>query len=128
MSKTTKALKKQATQAQLVAQRSTEPFVAEQMSTLADAFRAQAAVLKRKRKRRSDMAYTVTGSDIRGFSTVTRKTPELALKKAKEFVKRGCYDVRITTPEGRTYHSSEFGDLPRTPVARRFAPRHPPAP
>jgi hypothetical protein len=52
MSKTTKALKKQAAQAQSVAQRSTEPFVAEQMSTLAYAFRAQAAMLKRKRKKK----------------------------------------------------------------------------
>jgi len=31
----------------------------------------------------------------------------------------GCYDIHITTPEGRDYHSSEFADLPRTPVARR---------
>jgi hypothetical protein len=52
MSKTTKALKKQATQAQLVARRTADSFVAEQMSTLANAFRAQAAVLKRKRKKK----------------------------------------------------------------------------
>jgi hypothetical protein len=52
MSKTTKALKKQATQARLVAQRTADAFVAEQMSTLAHAFRAQAAVLKRKRKKK----------------------------------------------------------------------------
>ena len=52
MSKTTKALKKQAAKAQLVAQRSADAFVAEQMSTLAQAFRAQAEVLKRKRKKK----------------------------------------------------------------------------
>ena len=52
MSKTTKALKKQAAKAQLVAQRSADTFVAEQMSTLAQAFRAQAEVLKRKRKKK----------------------------------------------------------------------------
>jgi hypothetical protein len=52
MSKTTKALKKQATQAQLVAQRSSDSFVAQEMSTLAHAFRAQAAVLKMKRKKK----------------------------------------------------------------------------
>ena len=52
MSKTTKALKKQATQAQSVAKRTADSFVAEQMSTLAHAFRAQAAVLKRKRKKK----------------------------------------------------------------------------
>jgi len=65
------------------------------------------------------MPYTVSGTDVRGVNTVNRKTPELALKKARELIKRGYYEVKITTPEGRTYHSSEFGDLPRTPVARR---------
>jgi hypothetical protein len=74
------------------------------------------------------MPYTVSGTDIRGVSIVTRKTPELALKRAREFIKRGGYDVRITTPEGRIYHSSEFGDIPRTPVARRPAPKQSPAP
>ena len=48
-----------------------------------------------------------------------RKTPEAALKKAREMSQTGCYDIHITTPEGRDYHSSEFSDLPRTPVARR---------
>jgi hypothetical protein len=52
MSKTTKALKKQASQAQSVARRSADSFVAEQMSSLAQAFKAQAAVLKRKRKKK----------------------------------------------------------------------------
>ncbi|MGY2905757.1 hypothetical protein ACVWVY_005988 [Bradyrhizobium sp. URHC0002] len=48
-----------------------------------------------------------------------RKTPEAALKKAREMSQTGCYDIHITTPEGRDYHSSEFADLPRTPAARR---------
>jgi len=75
------------------------------------------------------MPYTVSGTDIRGVNTVKRKTPELALKKARELTKRGCYNVQITTPEGRIYHSSEFGDLPRTPVARRqLSQKHPPIP
>ena len=52
MSKTTKALKKQAAKAQFVARRSADAFVAEQMSTLAQAFRAQAEVLKRKPKKK----------------------------------------------------------------------------
>jgi hypothetical protein len=43
-----------------------------------------------------------------------RKTPEAALKKARDLLKT-CYDVHIVTPEGRDYASSEFGDLPRTP-------------
>ena len=31
----------------------------------------------------------------------------------------GCYDIYITTPKGRDYHSSEFADLPRTPAVGR---------
>ena len=58
------------------------------------------------------MPYFVSGTDVKGVNTANRKTPELALRKARELIKRGCYDVRITTPEGRTYHSSEFADLP----------------
>jgi len=73
------------------------------------------------------MPYTVSGTDIRGVNTARRRTPESALKKAREFIARACYDVRITTPEGRTYHSAEFGDLPRTPAARQPAPKHAPA-
>ena len=40
-----------------------------------------------------------------------RKTAEAALKKAREMSRAGCYDIYITTPEGRDYHSSEFADL-----------------
>ena len=50
-----------------------------------------------------------------------RKTAEAALKKAREMSRAGCYDIYITTPQGRDYHSSEFADLPRTPVAERPA-------
>jgi hypothetical protein len=74
------------------------------------------------------MPYSVSGTDSRGVYTVNRKTPELALRKARELIKRGCYDVRITTPEGRAYHSSEFGDLPRTPAARRLSQKQLPTP
>ena len=63
------------------------------------------------------MSYAVSGNDVRGVNTAKRKTPELALRKARELIKRGCYDVQIKTPEGRTYHS--IADLPRTPVAAR---------
>ena len=65
------------------------------------------------------MPYAVSGTDVRGVNTVNRKTPELALRKARELTKHGCYDVQIRTPEGRIYHSSEFADLPRTPVVHR---------
>jgi hypothetical protein len=52
MSKTTKALKKQAVTSQSAAQRATDPAIARQMTTLAEAFRAQAAVLKKKHKKK----------------------------------------------------------------------------
>jgi hypothetical protein len=39
------------------------------------------------------MPYSVSGTDVRGLNTVTRKTPELALKKARELIKRGCYET-----------------------------------
>jgi hypothetical protein len=56
-----------------------------------------------------------------------RKTAEAALKKAREMSRAGCYDITITTPEGRDYHSSEFADLPRTAAAVRAHPKtHPP--
>ena len=41
------------------------------------------------------MPYTVSATDIRGVTTARRRTPELALKKAREFIARACYDVRI---------------------------------
>jgi hypothetical protein len=56
------------------------------------------------------MPYAVSGTDVRGVNTVNRKTPELALRKARELIQRGCYDVQIRTPEGRIYHSAEFAD------------------
>jgi hypothetical protein len=48
-----------------------------------------------------------------------RKTAEAALTKARELAGTGCYDLHIVTPQGRDYASSEFGDIPRTPVAER---------
>jgi hypothetical protein len=52
MSKITKALKKQAVTSRLAARRATDPAVAQEMTTLAEAFRAQAAALKRKHKKK----------------------------------------------------------------------------
>ena len=51
MSKITKALKKQAAKAQSVASRTSDASLSGQMTTLAMAFRAQADVLKKKRKK-----------------------------------------------------------------------------
>jgi hypothetical protein len=50
MCKTTKALKKQAATSQSVAQRNPDAFLSGQMTTIA--FRAQADVLKQKRKKK----------------------------------------------------------------------------
>ncbi len=65
------------------------------------------------------MNFTVKANCQHGELVHRRKTPEAALKKARELSKTGCYNVHIVTPEGRDYAASEFGDLPRTPVASR---------
>ena len=51
MSKATKAFRKQAAKSELVAQRAS-PLLAQEMTSLAGAFRAQAAVLKKKNKKK----------------------------------------------------------------------------
>jgi hypothetical protein len=61
------------------------------------------------------MSFTVKANCHNGIQvTHRRKSPEAALKKARELSKT-CYEVHIVTPEGRDYASSEFGDIPRTP-------------
>jgi hypothetical protein len=65
------------------------------------------------------MSFTVKGICQHGELVHRRKTSEAALKKAREMSRTGCYDVHIVTPEGRDYASAEFGDIPRTPVAKR---------
>jgi hypothetical protein len=52
MSKTTKALKKQAATARSVARRTPDAVLSSQMTTLAMAFKAQADVLKKKHKKK----------------------------------------------------------------------------
>ena len=69
------------------------------------------------------MSFLVKGRCRHGELAHRRRTPESALKKAQELTKTGCYDVHIVTPEGRDYAASEFGDLPRSPVARRSVQR-----
>ena len=51
MSKITKAFRKQARVAERTAFRSADSFVADQMRNLAEAFRAQADIMKKKRKK-----------------------------------------------------------------------------
>ena len=50
----TKAIRKQANTAERVATQTANSFVADQMKSLAEAFRAQADVLKRKKRRRNE--------------------------------------------------------------------------
>ncbi len=52
MSKATKQLRKQAQVAEKVAGQSPDTQVAEQMRTLAEAFRVQADIIKKKRKKK----------------------------------------------------------------------------
>jgi hypothetical protein len=63
------------------------------------------------------MSFTIRAKCKDGGLLHHRKTAESALKKARAMSQAGCYDIHITTPEGRDDHSSEFADLPRTPVA-----------
>jgi hypothetical protein len=60
------------------------------------------------------MSFIVKASCRHGEIRHRRKTPEAALKKARELSRAGCYDLHIVTPEGRDYASAEFTDLPRT--------------
>jgi hypothetical protein len=73
------------------------------------------------------MSFSIKAMCQHGDLIHRRKTAEAALKKAREMSRAGCYDIYITTPEGRDYHSSEFADLPRTPAAgRAHRTTHPP--
>ncbi len=73
------------------------------------------------------MSFSVKARCQHGDLIHRRQTADAALRKAREMSRAGCHDVTITTPEGREYHSSEFADLPRTPVvARTHGKTHPP--
>ena len=62
------------------------------------------------------MNFIVKAKGLQGGLVHRRKTPEAALKKARELLRSGCYDRHIVTPQGRDYASPEFADLPRTPL------------
>ena len=73
------------------------------------------------------MSFSIKAMCQHGQIVHRRKTPEAALKKAREMSRSGCYNLHIITPEGRDYHYSEFGDLPRSPLAERpIQKKHPP--
>jgi len=65
------------------------------------------------------MSFSIKAMCKHGELLHRRKTVEAALKKAREMSRTGCYDIYITTPEGRDYHSSELADLPCTPSSAR---------
>ncbi|MBR0753394.1 hypothetical protein JQ604_14485 [Bradyrhizobium jicamae] len=67
------------------------------------------------------MSFAIRAKSRHGELVHRRKTADAALKEAREMSRSGCYDVTITTPEGREYHSSEFSDLPRSRAAERSA-------
>ena len=69
------------------------------------------------------MSFSIKAKCQHGDLVHRRKTAEVALKKAREMSRDGCYDIYITTPEGRDYHSSEFADLPRGPAVARAPPK-----
>ena len=73
------------------------------------------------------MSFSIKARCQHGDLAHRRKTAEAALKKAREMSRAGCYDIYITTPEGRDYHSSELADLPRTPAAAREHPKTQPS-
>src|SRR5690348_10826024 len=112
--KMVKAIRKQAGTAERAAFNAADPLVAEEMKTLALAFRAQ----EEGEEEGSDMTFIVKGMCRHGALVHRRKTSDAALQKARELAGNGCYDLHIVTPEGRDYHSSEFGDLPRSQVAQ----------
>ena len=69
------------------------------------------------------MTFSIKAMCQHGDLVHRRKTAEAALKKARQMSRAGCYDIYITTPEGRDYHSSVFADLPRSPAVARAQPK-----
>ena len=49
--------------------------------------------------------YEISGLDTSGIVTLKRISFESALKKARELVNDGCWDVHILDPDGRIYDS-----------------------
>ncbi len=51
--------------------------------------------------------FEISGFDTAGVVSLKRSSLAAALKKARELVADGCWDVRITDPLGRIYTSFE---------------------
>jgi hypothetical protein len=61
---------------------------------------------KLSENRRNGM-FEISGFDTAGVVSLKRSSLAAALKKARELVADGCWDVRITDPLGRIYTSFE---------------------
>jgi len=56
--------------------------------------------------RRNGM-FEINGFDTAGVVSLKRASLAAALKKAKELVEDGCWDVQVVDPNGRVYTSFE---------------------
>jgi hypothetical protein len=57
------------------------------------------------------MPFAIQGTDTSGSISLRRENTAAAVKKATELMADGCWDVQITTPDGRVYTESEFEQL-----------------
>ena len=51
--------------------------------------------------------FEINGFDTAGVVSLKRSSFAAALKKAKELIQDGCWDVQIVDPTGRVYTSFE---------------------
>jgi hypothetical protein len=51
--------------------------------------------------------FEISGFDTAGSVSLKRLSFTAALKKARELIEDGCWDVRIVDPDGRVYASFE---------------------
>lgn len=51
--------------------------------------------------------FEINGFDTAGVVSLRRTSLTAALKKAKELVEDGCWDVQVVDPTGRVYTSFE---------------------
>ena len=58
--------------------------------------------------RAPQLQFLISGRDRSGYISLGRTTTAAALKKARELLQDGYFDVRICTPQGRILLSEEF--------------------
>lgn len=57
------------------------------------------------------MRFLITAQDTAGSVTLNRESVPAALKKARELIADGCWDVEIATPDGTIYRPAQFDAL-----------------